>query len=410
MKGYFRISKSIRTIFYLTFPLLFASAINSQITAASNYHSTTSTLQSVPNLEKGMYVIIGAFGLESNAQKYVDRVKGMGYDAQAGRRPMNGLFYVYVYYTLDDLTHAKRIRGQMRSTAEFHDAWILYHEMDVPTDEEAEFEPLQAVPIIEEMAVEEEIIEKEEEEPVLAVEEINTYPYLFNVTNATNLKEVPGFIQIIDADRNKQIQTAGTNKIEQLKAPDTQGKRIIALCDIFGYIKQQVKLKIDDPLSGSDPGTVSQDGKTTIVRFDLQRHVKGDILTMYNVYFFNDAAIMKPESMFELNSLLDMLKENESYEIKLHGHTNGNSAGKIIKLKEDDNNFFQVTDNNTEGFGSAKDLSLERADVIMRWLESKGIDKKRMSVKGWGGKKMIYNKNDALAKRNIRVEVEILKE
>ena len=32
---------------------------------------------------------------------------------------------------------------------------------------------------------------------------------------------------------------------------------------------------------------------------------------MYNVYFFTNAAIMKPESKFELNSLLAMLEENE---------------------------------------------------------------------------------------------------
>ena len=133
-------------------------------------------------------------------------------------------------------------------------------------------------------------------------------------------------------------------------------------------------------------------------------------MTMYNVYFYNDAAVMKPESRYELNSLLDMLKENDNYEIKLHGHTNGNSPGKIIKLKEDDNNFFNVTENNVSGYGSAKDLSTERSLTIKRWLEEKGIDTKRVSIKGWGGKKMIYNKNDPLAKRNIRVEVEILRE
>ena len=79
-------------------------------------------------------------------------------------------------------------------------------------------------------------------------------------------------------------------------------------------------------------------------------------------------------------------------------------------MKEDDNNFFTVTENNESGYGSAKDLSTERALTIKRWLEEQGVDTKRVTIKGWGGKKMIYNKNDPLAKRNIRVEVEILKE
>ena len=45
----------------------------------------------------------------------------------------------------------------------------------------------------------------------------------------------------------------------------------------------------------------------------------------------------------------------------------------------------------------------------MRWLLEQGIDKKRMELKGWGGKKMIYGKTDKLAGRNVRVEIEILK-
>jgi outer membrane protein OmpA-like peptidoglycan-associated protein len=135
----------------------------------------------------------------------------------------------------------------------------------------------------------------------------------------------------------------------------------------------------------------------------------GEVLTMYNVYFYNNAAIMKPESKFELNSLLGMLKENEKLTIRIHGHTNGNTAGKIIKLKEDDNNFFEITANNIDGLGSAKDLSQERADVIARWLMEQGIDKKRMDIKGWGGKKMIYKKTDAMAGKNVRVEIELLK-
>jgi outer membrane protein OmpA-like peptidoglycan-associated protein len=97
---------------------------------------------------------------------------------------------------------------------------------------------------------------------------------------------------------------------------------------------------------------------------------------------------MKPESKFELNSLLSMLKENDKLQIKIHGHTNGNRPGKIIRLRDDDDNFFTITPNNIDDYGSAKKLSKARADVIARWLVEQGIDKKRMDIKGWGGKKI----------------------
>jgi len=68
-----------------------------------------------------------------------------------------------------------------------------------------------------------------------------------------------------------------------------------------------------------------------------------------------------------------------------------------------------VTSNNLEGTGSAKELSKERAFTIARWLIERGIDGRRMDVKGWGGKRMIYKKNDSMAGKNVRVEIEILK-
>jgi outer membrane protein OmpA-like peptidoglycan-associated protein len=77
--------------------------------------------------------------------------------------------------------------------------------------------------------------------------------------------------------------------------------------------------------------------------------------------------------------------------------------------EDDDDNFFTITPNNIDDYGSAKKLSKARADVIARWLVEQGIDKKRMDIKGWGGKKMVYKKNDAMAGKNVRVEIEIVK-
>jgi len=238
----------------------------------------------------------------------------------------------------------------------------------------------------------------------------NTYNYRFNVISATTMKEVPGYVTIIDATRNKAMKSVSTNQIHPLEAPQTQSKEIIALCDIFGFVKEQAKFKIDDPMSSEDKSMMTEEGGVTTIKFELQRHKVGDILTMYNVYFYTDAAIMKPESKFELNSLLSMLKENEKLMIRIHGHTNGNDPGKIIKLKPDDNNYFEVTSNCSVGTGSAKELSRERAEIIRRWLISQGIADNRMEVKAWGGQKMLYKKTDDMAGKNVRVEIEILKE
>ena len=129
---------------------------------------------------------------------------------------------------------------------------------------------------------------------------------------------------------------------------------------------------------------------------------------MYKVYFFKDAAIMRPESRYEVTSLKEMMKENPNLKIRLHGHTNGNGSGKIIRMGEQ-NNFFSLNESK-DAFGSAKELSESRAEVIRDFLISEGIEQNRLLIKAWGGKQAIHDKKSNKAHENVRVEVEILED
>ena len=117
---------------------------------------------------------------------------------------------------------------------------------------------------------------------------------------------------------------------------------------------------------------------------------------------------MLPESKYELNSLLQLLQENPKYRIRLHGHTNGNYHGKIISMGPE-KNFFSLT-GSVQRAGTAKELSYDRAEIVKEYLVSQGIQPDRMELKGWGGRRPIYDKNSSNAKRNVRVVVEILED
>src|SRR6185436_17508415 len=116
----------------------------------------------------------------------------------------------------------------------------------------------------------------------------------------------------------------------------------------------------------------------------------------------------QPESKYELNSLLVMMQENPKYKITLHGHSNGNYHGKILTVGEEQD-FFSLK-GAKESIGSAKELSGQRAEVIKAFLVSNGIAADRIAVKAWGGKRPIYDKHSANARKNVRVEVEINEE
>jgi outer membrane protein OmpA-like peptidoglycan-associated protein len=174
---------------------------------------------------------------------------------------------------------------------------------------------------------------------------------------------------------------------------------------VFGYRKMNYNINFNDVKSSE--GITIENGKA-VVPFDLVRLKKGGFAIMYNVFFYKDAAIMRPESRYEVTSLLDMLNENPKYRIRIHGHTNGNSSGKIISMG-DGKSYFSLN-NTKEGHGSAKKLSEERAKVIQQYLISKGIPVDRMEIKAWGGNRPLYDEDHPQAQANVRVEIEILED
>jgi outer membrane protein OmpA-like peptidoglycan-associated protein len=175
---------------------------------------------------------------------------------------------------------------------------------------------------------------------------------------------------------------------------------------VFGYRKLQLPINFNEP---KFEDAIAKEEGNIVMNFDLVPLKKGDKVVMYNVYFFNHAAVMRPESRFEVNALLDMLKERPTSKIRLHGHTNGNDFGDIITQGQS-TDFFALSKDNKKSKGSATKLSEERARAIQSYLVSQGIDIKRMEIKAWGGKMPIYEEDHSLASANVRVEVEILEE
>ncbi|HEU5148592.1 MAG TPA: OmpA family protein [Chryseosolibacter sp.] len=236
----------------------------------------------------------------------------------------------------------------------------------------------------------------------LSSDEVTGKNFYFHLYRADNQKTVPGEVDAIDFEKSRKMGTYPANESVKVTMAGGKMKHISFVCQVFGYRKQQQEF---DPESPSDLLYVDDKGNL-VVPFELVRLQKGDIAIMYNVFFFKDAAVMRPESRYEVNNLLELLEENPSYKIVIHGHTNGNASGKIIRM-EKPGNFYSLS-GTKQGFGSAKQLSEERALVIREFLISSGISADRMQVKAWGGKKPIHDKHSVRAQENVRVEIEIL--
>jgi len=238
------------------------------------------------------------------------------------------------------------------------------------------------------------------------------YGVYINSTNQSNGRLIDGDVQIYDNIRSKKISSAKTHSLTGVNDPNNRQHSIRIISTVFGYRPKELSFSLVEPnYYDSTHQTSVKLLSDSVVRVNmgLERLQVGDIAVMWQVFFFRDAAIMQPKSKPQLEDLFTMMNENAEMKIKLHGHTNGNSHGKVIHLGDHDNDdlFSIKSDKHVETVGSAQKLSLYRAETIQHYLVKRGIAQSRIEIKGWGGKKMIHDKHSGQANLNVRVEVEI---
>ncbi|MCZ8217356.1 MAG: OmpA family protein [Cyclobacteriaceae bacterium] len=414
--------------------------------------STSSLAQNSKELAAGYYTVVGAYdnSKEDYAIRYVQTLNSKGHQADYGYNASRSLYFVYLQ-SHNNLKTSLEAMKKLRLESNFKDAWVrvVPGVIGQPGEKERPVvmaEPVTTIPAAQptqvaqpqptvttttktevvqpvqqqeaisdspaetkEVMPEEIVIVEEAEEKIIQPQPMNlgNSEIFLSLFNAANNRIIDGDVQVIDTDRGKLLKTVKGNEYLTLPDPKNESGKVSLICDVFGYRKLQLEISHRNPQADTALAHVDMMGLSFVVSFDLVRYVKGDIRTLSHVYFFNDAAIMIPESRYEINQLLQMMTENQAMKIRLHGHTNGHYHGKIIKMGPE-KSFFAVGKDAISTVGSAKDLSYERAEVIREYLIANGIAADRVEVKGWGGKKPLYDKHSANARRNVRVEVEVL--
>jgi outer membrane protein OmpA-like peptidoglycan-associated protein len=415
-------------------------------------------------IPEGRYLVIGSFHIKNNAEGFSKYVKQQGkYEVTMSFHPITKFYHVYIKgygpneKGFDDV-------ARMRKETEFIDTWFMVvtpydlpqnkavAQGEAPAVDEADHSPetkpadsaekedvdasagwIRAITTDGDSSINEDSLKAFSEEPdpdggwirasntgggelepvdpkivPLTYSENGRYKLFFNTYYTKNFKEVKGAVEIINPTSLKLMKVVQSLELVSIGDPRGSDHTVQLISNIFGYKKVQHDIKLDEPFDEVNEEFFHFKGDTLVADFPLQRYDLGDIAIMYNVFFFKDAAIMKPSSKFEMNSLLDMLKENDNLEIKIHGHTNSNQRGSIITMSDNSDKFFKLDQEVNESTGSAKELSRARGEIIKRYIISYGISADRMEVIGWGGKKPIYDKLDKLAIKNVRVEIEIV--
>jgi outer membrane protein OmpA-like peptidoglycan-associated protein/tetratricopeptide (TPR) repeat protein len=184
-----------------------------------------------------------------------------------------------------------------------------------------------------------------------------------------------------------KIKNSSTQKITEVLVDSTDGKYVAI-----------VAVKKDDDLVV----TVKQYGKafsSNIVKatedmlgkprdYDTQvKEVKvGGAYRLENINYATNSADLTPESLIILDEFIEFLDDNPGIKIAIHGHTD--DVGK-------------------DDFNLA--LSTDRAFSVMAYLQQKGIEKGRLSFKGFGKTKpLVPNASEENRAINRRTEFVII--
>lgn len=156
---------------------------------------------------------------------------------------------------------------------------------------------------------------------------------------------------------------------------------------IFGVVKYQITAEAQ----GYNPRTVILDPKEMDDLNKVTRNIvltpAGEAIRLTHLTFSQGKAHIDPQSFQELDEVVEMMKDNQKIVIQLEGHT--------------------------DNLGNAKanvKLSQERVDAVKEYLVSKGVSKKRVKTKAFGGTRLLTTDTSPAGRNaNRRVELRILK-
>lgn len=346
--------------------------------SASNKH----LVQTGGSSSNEMYVIVGTYLKEDNAVNHVlkakSRVATAGYFFNINKYT----YYVYAYKSDNRQVTLEKL-FQLRNYEMFKDAWFYQHQSSKVNKNKVASNKIYAKknsrqPILSDIILDKEATEK---------------------PDRATLKPTVTDIPILNASvipKQQEEKTTSAEKNNDVLLVDNRSK----------LTPENIHLKL--PEIEKNEVNLIENAPTIAAVDQLHSAKSGDVIIFNNLLFHRNAAILQKSSAEDLSALLKYLNKNPASRIKIHGHTNGEFRGEIVKMGKKDKNYFATSSKNIYVMGDEVLLSMERAKVIKRYLLENGVLGGRVEIGGWGGQKTIYPASSGNAKLNSRVEIEIL--
>jgi outer membrane protein OmpA-like peptidoglycan-associated protein len=374
------------------------------------------------------YVVVGGFSKIDNANRYqvtvakdakLISVMKDQFSSKIAFNPARNIHYVYIQKSTDK-RGAFALNIKLKAETEYKDSWVFIGNLD---SDNASIVSKPAEPVSEKVAeavspktdqvknetpkidsVKLVVEEKIKEEPKPVVEKkpaLAGKPFIFKLADKSSGKEVKGAAHVYESAKAGEFQSFSVNQLVYVSEPVNKARTYVVKIQAPGYKPTEKTIQY------GRFDSLKLDQKETVIPFDLTKVKSGDYIDFNNVHFIKDSPIMKPDSQNELDGLVALMKENPRYKIKIHGFCNGEESREIISRGTSDKFFELEPGKNKKHKRSAKELSLERAEIVKAYLIGQGVEDKRLSVKAEGGGIPLYGERSAMAFHNDRIEIEV---
>jgi len=200
-------------------------------------------------------------------------------------------------------------------------------------------------------------------------------------------------IEIVDAETKEPVDAAarmrgkdntvigsvglGTGSYE-FAIMSTVPKEYVVSVELDGYIFENVKVSL---------GRATEEPQIVTRKILLRKVAIGEVSALRHVFFDFSKATLQEASFDELNMMLTMMKQNQSMQVEIGGHTD---------------------DVGSDTFN--KKLSQQRADAVKNYLTSNGVPGRRIKSIGYGEERPLLSNDDEAGGREInrRVEFKVL--
>ena len=360
------------------------------------------------------YVVIGAFRVLANAEHYTAVANKEGFTAQYAIQPARNLYYVYILNT-DDRKKAFNLLIKIKVETNHKDAWVYMGKLGAEEVAKVEVKPEPVVEPIKEPVVEtppvkdtvqvtppkidSTLIKKPEPE----AKKPKGKPFYFKTVSKADGKELFGNLQLQESANASQYQAIKSGEIVYLESPKNKKGTYTITAQLPGYKQSNIVFTYSN--AAIEKGSQNED----VITLTLDKAKKGDYIDFNNVHFFKNTTVLQPEAQNELDGLVNLMKENSKYKIKIHGHCNGTQTRESYTMGTSTSFFAMDPTGNKKETISSKDLSYARAETVRAYLVQQGVENDRITLKGEGGKLPLYPEGGTLGQYNDRIEVEFTK-